>query len=98
LRGTVRRGATLVKPLVTQLLVVDEQACDVPRSGTVGGPHLVALAVAQAVASADKKTLEIEAEEVERRIEGRLDELDLRLARIEEELRSLADVAWKLRR
>jgi voltage-gated potassium channel len=63
-----------------------------------GVAAVVALAVAHAVASAEEKTLELEAEAVERRIEGRLDELDLRLARIEEQLRSLADVTSKLRR
>jgi voltage-gated potassium channel len=60
--------------------------------GVLGGvAAVVALIVAQTVASAEEKMLEVEAEAVERRIERRLDELDLRLARIEEQLRSLAD-------
>jgi voltage-gated potassium channel len=59
--------------------------------GVLGGvAAVVALIVAQTVASAEEKMLEVEAEAVERRIETRLDELDVRLARIEEQLRSLA--------
>jgi voltage-gated potassium channel len=60
--------------------------------GVLGGvAAVVALVVAQAVASAEERILEAETEAVERRIEARLDDLDLRLARIEEHIRSLAD-------
>jgi voltage-gated potassium channel len=56
-----------------------------------GVAAVVALVVAQAVASAEEQVLEAETEAVERRIEARLDDLDRRLARIEEHICSLVD-------
>jgi voltage-gated potassium channel len=56
--------------------------------GVIGGvAAVVALIMAQAVASAEERALEAEADSIERRINARLDDLDVRLARIEENLR-----------
>jgi predicted ribosome quality control (RQC) complex YloA/Tae2 family protein len=43
------------------------------------------------VASAEEQALEADAESIERRIEARLDDLDNRLARIEQHLQSFAE-------
>jgi voltage-gated potassium channel Kch len=59
-----------------------------------GVAAVVVLIVAHAVASTEEKALEAEAEAVGRRIESRIDELDLHLVRIEERVRvALADDA-----
>lgn len=56
-----------------------------------GVAAIVAFVVAQAVAAAEERALEVEAEAVEQRIEARLDALDARLARIEDRLRLLGE-------
>jgi voltage-gated potassium channel len=57
-----------------------------------GVAAVVALVVAQVIATAEERVIEAEAESIERRIEGRLDDLDERLVRIERHLRQLAEV------
>ena len=46
----------------------------------------IALIVARAVAATEEQALEVEAKSIEQRLEGRFDDLDERLARIEEQL------------
>ena len=50
----------------------------------------IALVVARTVAATEERALEVEAESIEQRMEARFDDLDERLARIEEQLQRLA--------
>ena len=54
----------------------------------------VALVVARAAAHAEEQTMAGEAESLEQRLESRIDDVDVRLARIEEQLHRLMRRRW----
>ena len=54
----------------------------------------VALVVARAAAHAEEQAMAVEAESLEQRLESRIDDVDVRLARIEEQLHRLGRRRW----